>query len=419
MDKCLQTVFRKIYRDNQKLILNYSSGTSPSVIRAANHLMSHPSTSRGVISNKKFITKCNSSSLVVFGHFRTFDKSYRVMMDILNAMDVKNKSYIFLTDASLRLPFDKKIKVICRAISQALVKYDCVICSVGELYLATNEFKKCVSKNKNTSMVIYHNPPELYFKYPRALPAIHQIDRHSFAIMDTNPIIKQQLHLDFIYGEPSFDPDNVLTIWKNAVRTILRYFSLPIKTQSSLRVLTCNDFRAMQTYIDRVALADQTDILDHIARQESFYIPSEKCVYLGSTRLSDLAEEAAHMIKYLCGVGKKDEIDFKKNFYGLVLHEALGFLGSKIIVPTRKAPMKKDIADARRVLTNVPSAKISKTDWLKLIHVLGYGLGEALYRDIRHKRISKKEIKKLFYIDFNDEILAKRTYDQWNQRVYS
>jgi hypothetical protein len=89
----------------------------------------------------------------------------------------------------------------------------------------------------------------------------------------------------------------------------------------------------------RLPEEDAAEVLDHLERSGSCYVPRLNSIFLGEFSLVHAGEEAAHFVNQLL----KGEIyetvpralPQHDLFYGAVLEEALGFFGSKIVDPSR------------------------------------------------------------------------------------
>jgi hypothetical protein len=89
----------------------------------------------------------------------------------------------------------------------------------------------------------------------------------------------------------------------------------------------------------RLPVEDAAEVLDHLERSGSCYVPRLNAIFLGEFSLVHAGEEAAHFINQLL----KGEIyeavpralPQHDLFYSAVLEEALGFFGSKIVDPSR------------------------------------------------------------------------------------
>ncbi|HYV19379.1 MAG TPA: ChaN family lipoprotein [Verrucomicrobiae bacterium] len=89
----------------------------------------------------------------------------------------------------------------------------------------------------------------------------------------------------------------------------------------------------------RLPEEDAAEVLDHLERSGSCYVPRLNAIFLGEFSLVHAGEEAAHFVNQLL----KGEIyeavpralPQHDLFYSAVLEEALGFFGSKIVDPSR------------------------------------------------------------------------------------
>jgi len=190
---------------------------------------------------------------------------------------------------------------------------------------------------------------------------------------------------------------------------------------------------------------------------ESLCLPEWGLVYLAQTGPTHLGEEAAHFLKITLGSGNlpRDPADF---LYSRMLHEALGYLGSKVFNPKRKPPSLKLLRRRRRQEKGDPaevpevSSPLSVAvhfagwhrarDWRKdfridsfdrylrtlgledgvgdlgpevlgpLVHLLGYEIGERLWLAFRGGMLPAREVRDLFLADLEAPGVA---FEHWHR----
>jgi hypothetical protein len=189
-------------------------------------------------------------------------------------------------------------------------------------------------------------------------------------------------------------------------------------------------------------------IKDQILASESYCIPHKNYVYLGNLSLNHGAEEAAHYLKYLCA-GRESPREPVDAFYANVLHEALGFFGSKIVNHKRKCFHEKEYVGLVSYLTSTKAPRERRLEleiallvlrhrdldkrglpirsrqffrsrhdlFFGVTHGLGYMLGDRLYYAMIHDRVAKKEIRDAFYDPMRGEGAAYELYRRLLKKV--
>jgi hypothetical protein len=144
--------------------------------------------------------------------------------------------------------------------------------------------------------------------------------------------------------------------------------------------------------------------------------------------MNHAAEEASHFIKHMCS-GEEEPRELIDAFYANILHEALGFFGSKLINHKRKCYHEKDFKELlvffrtirvpadRHIEEETAHLVVEYKDYerkgkplrytaifkqkidlfLSVTHALGYMLGDRLYYGMMQEVISRGEIRKLYY----------------------
>jgi len=161
---------------------------------------------------------------------------------------------------------------------------------------------------------------------------------------------------------------------------------------------------------------------------ESYCIPQRHTVYLANLSLNHASEEASHYLKYLCS-GEEEPRDPVDAFYANVIHEALGFFGSKIINHKRKCFHEREYLGLigylsagkaprdRRIELEISLLVLKHRELDKkglpirsrhelffgVTHGLGYMLGDRLYYALLEGKLSKEEIRDVFRDPMREE----------------
>lgn len=196
------------------------------------------------------------------------------------------------------------------------------------------------------------------------------------------------------------------------------------------------------------------EIMNHVVREQSCYVARVNAIFIGKFNLVHGAEEAAHFVNFALKQQRYEEyrkvrLDPEATFYLMVLEEALGYFGSKIIVPTRnhladspvfhwKALPKPErellgiswpqVRWMRRFVREHKRSERSRRKDVKtsgiitegvssrgrtftlLTHELGYLLGEQIYRGYLEGVFSRTDLAALFRKRFEDRGSPRDSY---------
>jgi len=204
----------------------------------------------------------------------------------------------------------------------------------------------------------------------------------------------------------------------------------------------------------RLQPAEIDEILEHVRRKGSCFVPRLDAIFLGRFDLAHGGEEAAHFVNLCLKRELFDEapVELPQHdlFYGRILEEALAFFGSKLIVPGRnhffetefyqyyrKSPEVieantpytyrefREIIDFilfhKKFETRYPDYEEVPPEILQgirsepkrmniLVHELGYFLGQQMYDGYHAGAITRREISDLFRRKFVESGSALRIY---------
>lgn len=310
---------------------------------------------------------------------------------------------------------------------------------VGDLHLAPShlpqEVQRALKGKAKKDLIIYQNSEKIYWQLAEDevedKVEVVRIDARRYCIINTPPIVWQQSYLNWIeHEEGEIDYADAKQHFLDLVNQIAGFLAItPGQKLDEVEVFTCGDlsfFRRLSED-DQLTKRDLQQIKKQVLASESYCMPERKLVYLANLSINHAAEEAAHYLKFLCS-GREEERDPVDAFYANILHEALGFFGSKIINQKRKCFHEKDYrsmvaylrstkAPAKRrleleiALLVLEHKKLEKRGasirsqsffrshhdlFFGVTHALGYILGDRIYYALLNNRISKEETRELF-----------------------
>lgn len=326
---------------------------------------------------------------------------------------------------------------------------------VGDLHIAPDNLPKQVAKaiadsyDSGRELFLYQNSEKIYWRLAEAQledkVEVVRLDDKSFCLINTPPIVWQQSYLNWLENEEGeIDYQDPKHSFLDLADRIARFLGIRLpKAKDEVEVFTCGDL----SFLERLeedpdfSARERRMIQKQVELSESYYIPKHKWVYLANVSLNHAAEEATHFIRHLVA-GDEFARSHEDAFYANVLHEAIGFFGSKIINQKRKCMRVEDFRSLieyfkknrvprdrgfelevahmvievkkheKRGLPVANAGSIYRRHELffGVTHALGYMLGEILYHAMLQGKFGKREIGKLFRDPFREEGAPYRAY---------
>lgn len=321
---------------------------------------------------------------------------------------------------------------------------------VGDLHLAPKHLPLKISKEAKARKVkppkvlqLYQNSPEIYWQLSEKGKVDHtdfvRISPTEYCRMHTPPLIVQQSYLNWLYhDEGTFDWADPKTNFLDLVHQMAHILDLRLPDDHErVEVYTCGDLSFLETLKrKRIFTPQELKFVNFQVRHEhSYFLPRARMVYIANVSIHHAAEEASHYLKFLFS-GEEFPRHRKDAFYANVLHEAVGFFGSKLINSKRKCPRLQDFQAEKRFLeksgldahrnleydtaslfiehsrkarskkelihTN-KIANLSSALFLALTHAIGYDLGDHLYYGFMDGKVTKTQIQHLYQDRFEDD----------------
>ncbi len=330
-----------------------------------------------------------------------------------------------------------------------------ILVLIGDLHLAPAHLPAEVSrvlkqkKIQKNSLTIYQNSDSVYWKLAK-LGMVEKVDvvkvrDDAFCLMHTPPIVCQQSYLNWLeHEEGEIDYADARHNFLELVDRIAHYLRIPLgPKKDEIEVYTCGDLSFLKDLEKDPHFSKQevTQIKRQILASESYFIPKKPLVYLANLSLNHAAEEASHYLKYLC-TGEEHPRDRIDAFYANILHEALGFFGSKLVNPKRKCFHMTEFRAMLRYFKHhrIPKGREMEVEMGKLIlayklwehrgaalaatfvfdqpfdvffaitHALGYMLGDLMFYGLMSNVIRKSDVRKLFMDGWKDDGSPFRSY---------
>ncbi|MBI4042912.1 MAG: hypothetical protein HY391_05495, partial [Deltaproteobacteria bacterium] len=187
-----------------------------------------------------------------------------------------------------------------------------------------------------------------------------------------------------------------------------------------------------------------------VLSSSSFFIPGANIIYLSDLSVNHAAEEAAEFLYACCSRVKQIPVDPMESFYTMIVWEALGFFGSKLINHKRPAtPLREFMTQVkifkgkrvspllrlkRLVAQGVIEVKEREKEFLetgkfrkniaqkfiknpqvrfRIASEVGYMLGEKLHGGMIAEIYTREMIRDLFYNPLTNAGEALDMYLKW------
>ncbi|MBL4844417.1 MAG: ChaN family lipoprotein [Planctomycetes bacterium] len=130
------------------------------------------------------------------------------------------------------------------------------------------------------------------------------------------------------------------------VTTVARFLGIERDDLSNFHLFTVNDLDFLNFVGDEDGAFTERELEDikrQILSNESYFIPKGDVIYLADFSVVNAAEESTHFLHHRCSEYEWDKPrSLAVDFYFRILTEALGFFGSKVVVPTRECWRERD-----------------------------------------------------------------------------
>jgi hypothetical protein len=308
-----------------------------------------------------------------------------------------------------------------------------VFALIGELHLAPSHLPRAIERELLKKQIegdvlrVHQNPERIWFEQNAVgVPDEHdvlELDDGSLAVLSASPVVCQQSFLTWLEHvqegslEPELDGDVQSRGFEQAIRVLGRVLELPIEDAvKEVEIVGPADlgFFSRLSRSKKFNKQELKNIRAHVLRSESSYIPRARLVYLATLSINHAAEEASHYLRHhLSGEGEIALASSIDAFYGRVINEAIGFLGSKIVNPKRKqSAFDADALDPEIVRYVDAHKKMERGEhvpWLSQVfsaptrtvdavtHHLGYLLGDQLYYALVRGKLSRKDARDLYF----------------------
>lgn len=314
-----------------------------------------------------------------------------------------------------------------------------VLVLMGQFHIAPKHLPAKVQARlkgvDRSQLVVYQNAEGIYWELARRGLADRteavQIRPNELCIVSASPVVCQQSFLDYLeaeMGDAPLESHRAGEVFRDLATSLARLLGIDVRRSlHSVEVTTPGDLKLIErlTKRGRFRPRELEQLRRHVLSRESAYIPRARMAYLASLSLNHAAEEAAHFVRHAAvGAALEKPRPRSQAFWARCLEEALGFFGSRLLNPARRCTQLAEWSalfaggspEQRDVSAFVLALKAAEAQGPKaskrllplgdehlfhaVSHALGYLLGEALFRAFDSGRLSKRELKALFFDPF-------------------
>lgn len=405
---------------------------------------------RGKISEEKFLEKIKLEEHWFYDLWGNF----KPLFDFCHYHDID----IFAIDAApegsnLRIRDEATAKVIAERLRKDKGKKLFIL--IGDLHIAPSHLPKDVlnllspdEKKKIKDLILYQNSENIYWDLAlkgKDAAEVVKINDRSFCRMHTPPVICQRSYLNWLEHEESeIDFSDLKHEFVEITERICQFLKIDLDSRhvDKIEIFTSGDLgfldRLNELGLDKKEISV---VKKQILGSESYYIAKAHIVYLANLSINHAAEEVAHFIKAVCSGAEKPR-KIEDAFYANILHEALGFFGSKVINSRRKCFQTDEFCELMKYLDEIGipadrsleyetaefvtefknleehgrfpkdlSFLMCKLDlFIAVTHAIGYMLGEKIFYGLLENLVSKKDIRDLFFDRWEKEGSARDVY---------
>lgn len=331
---------------------------------------------------------------------------------------------------------DVRDEAASKPIAEALNADDrpLVMVLMGQYHVAPGHLPKHVEARlaaPPSSLIVYQNAEAIYWSLARrglvaTAPAV-EISATELCLFNASPVVSQRSFLDYVeaeVGDSFLDERGIAQTFRHLAKDIGRFIGVPVgRKADEVIVGTAADLDSIEriTRRGRFTGKELRSLEKHLASRESAFIPRANAVWLSSMSLNHAAEEAAHLVRFLC-VGEAMEKDRPRNdtFWARCFEEALGFLGSRLINPSRRCTslaewtwhFQQGTTHNKRIAAFVLAIDATLHDnpaeartlvpqgddelFNAVSHAVGYLAGERLAEAFAAKRLARADVRALF-----------------------
>jgi len=226
-------------------------------------------------------------------------------------------------------------------------------------------------------VIVHQNAEEIWWQLARDRLEDTNVVRlapDAFCVFNASPIEKLHSYLNWVSERETLEPPLATSTWAmvedededeedeaedlaqqrvaeyqeqvhQIACTVATFLEIERDDLDDFHLFTVNDLDFLDWMAEDGAFTEREleDVKRQILSNESYFIPKGDVIYLSDFSVVNAAEEATHFLHHRCSGYRWDKPrDLATDFYFRIVTEALGFFGSKVLVPTRECWREKD-----------------------------------------------------------------------------
>jgi len=355
-----------------------------------------------------------------------------------------------------------------QAASQVMLKYlrlhprTNLFAVMGDLHLAESHLPRCLKEGLESMgmirrvLTIHQNHEKLYWVLvQRGIEKsanVIRLKKNVYCLVNTPPWVKLNSQVQWVEGIIDEDAPKIYQMGQKIpwvcsgeeilelLRVMTRFLGVSERIEDDFDLGDPEDL----DFLKRIPEYPCVDFKTHeycVKHFGSHFIPKLNLIYLKKTSMNHMATQAAHFLHHQLSGATINFINLKNDFFPWVFFEALGYLGSKIINPSRQCYTLEDLRNeitsknsddilaiqlAIEILTEVrltAQAKLigagNPLVYLKAAKIIGKALGEAMFHSAMNGITTRQQIHSLFRNSFSSPEGTANLFALWSRRLLS
>ena len=248
-------------------------------------------------------------------------------------------------------------------------------------------------------------------------------------VFNSTPLEKYEsyrLHLTR-WSRDGDDPDVAPTIY-NLIGSLLHFLEIDgysshngtqPKFLMDMLPEICTPASDLRQMLASGSAAEVDAILRRFEERGCVYIPEINSFHVREFRMVYAAEDASRFLHHACrGLPERANANVNRSagdsFFLLVIENALGYFGSRVLYPARPPVNETEGCDWQKLTSSIEGRSFEAGTEL-----LGYMLGNALYDAYLEGRVTRPALRRLFLTHIEEPGSAKETYLELSAKLRS
>ncbi len=347
-----------------------------------------------------------------------------------------------------------------------------VVVLIGDLHCAEKHLPKNVKTGlakkslERKSLIIHQNSEKFYWKLVEQgveqLVDVVRVKKGVYCVMNTPPWVKLQSHVKWVellsesQERELLDPTDAVHKLEHTheIEDLIKHLGefLEVNTDGfdDFQIKGPFDLSFLSSLSKKYTKRELNLLVYYFTQFKSLYIPEGNLLFLTSLNLNHSASLTAQYLHAKLSGFDRLFTRPRQDFYTFIWMEALGFIGSKIVNHNRKCNGPSDLRKMQKgkstdqmlvaktalehlerernffkggkkfagiEISNKAKSNQEIAFYFKVSKALGQIFGEALYRAVFENKISRSELKKIFFTSFTVKDRPRHAYLKWAKKL--